>query len=87
MPYEALIKATALASRATYAKTGAHTHGLTLPMPEMLRMTQASGYRDFVEACFRGHTYELQARDRNGKRVRLSVDSKTGKLLDIEFCD
>ena len=58
-----------------------------LPIPQLHKQIEAAGYRD-VEEIEREHgQYEARATDREGKRVKLYLNPRTGNIEDRDRHD
>ena len=55
-----------------------------IPMERVLAQLKAEGYGEVYEIEREHGRYEVKAKNREGRRVELALDARTGKALDIE---
>ena len=55
-----------------------------LPMEQVLAQLRAEGYGEIYEIEREHGKYEVKAKNRDGRRVELSLDASTGKTLGTE---
>lgn len=55
-----------------------------LTIPQIHERVEAAGYRDISEIERERNGYEVKAVDRDGQRVELDVDPRTGEVTDVE---
>ncbi len=62
------------------------TAATTLTMQQVIERLAARGYRDISEIELeRDGSYEVEARDDQGRKVELKLDGRTGELLAQEI--
>ena len=54
---------------------------------DAVQMAASAGYPDFTELAIRGGTYEMAARDTEGRAVTLSIDPRTGAVQPLSRPD
>jgi len=59
----------------------------TLSMAEIVERLSAEGYGEVREIEREGNTFEVKARDRDGRWKELHLDGATGKVLRVEDDD
>ncbi|MBW7901547.1 MAG: PepSY domain-containing protein [Rhodocyclaceae bacterium] len=59
--------------------------GLTIP--QVYQKLEAAGYRDIDEIERERRGYEVHATDRDGRRVKLDVDAKSGEVIERRYRD
>lgn len=70
------------------AQSGAvapRTTAAALTLRQVLEKVEAAGYRDITEAERRRDRYEIDATDRDGRRVELDVDGLSGEIRAVEI--
>ena len=55
-----------------------------MPMEQVLAQLKAEGYSEVYEIEREHGKYEVKAKNRDGRRVELSLDASTGKTLGTE---
>lgn len=55
-----------------------------LTIPQIYERIEAAGYRDISEVERERNGYEVKAVDRDGQRVELEVDPRSGEVTDVE---
>ncbi|MCG7585686.1 PepSY domain-containing protein [Photobacterium sp. OFAV2-7] len=62
------------------------TTSSALTVPKAMRMLQNQGYHDFrkIKVEREENEIEVEARDKEGRKVELEIDLYTGKITDID---
>ncbi|WP_083651937.1 PepSY domain-containing protein [Photobacterium proteolyticum] len=62
------------------------TASSALTVPKAMRMLQNQGYHDFrkIKVEREENEIEVEARDKEGRKVELEIDLYTGKITDID---
>jgi uncharacterized membrane protein YkoI len=55
-----------------------------MPMEQVLAQLKADGYAEVYEIERDKGRYEVEARNREGRRVELYLDARTGKILETK---
>lgn len=58
-----------------------------LSLREIAVRVEAEGYKDIEEIEREGETYEVCAKDKQGREVELTVNGNTGKVEKVELCE
>ncbi len=66
------------------ATSGAADASPVLSIPQVSEKLQAAGYSDITKIERERNEYEVRAIDKNGARVKLYVDARTGKVLEAK---
>lgn len=78
--------ASLLAALPTMADPVEDTTSSALTVPKAMRMLQNQGYHDFrkIKVEREENEIEVEARDKDGRKVELEIDLYTGKVTDID---
>lgn len=80
-------QATGPAAKAATSDQGATKTEARLSLREIAAQVEAQGYRDIEEIEREGESYEVCAKDAQGREVELEVNARTGKIEKVEPCD
>lgn len=79
---------TAVAPRPANTQTAPKTAATPrLSIAQIAQRVEAEGYRDIEEIEREGTTYEVCAKDKDGKEVELTVNASTGRIEKVEPCE
>lgn len=88
------IRTALLAAGLTLAASGAFAAdprpaaaGDWLTIPQVYQKLEAAGYRDIDEIERERRGYEVRAIDRDGRRVKLDVDGRSGEVIERRYRD
>ncbi|MGR5145510.1 PepSY domain-containing protein [Photobacterium alginatilyticum] len=78
--------ASLLAALPAMADPVEETTSSALTVPKAMRMLQNQGYHDFrkIKVEREENEIEVEARDKEGRKVELEIDLYTGKITDID---
>lgn len=76
-----------LAAGGAFAADDRPAGGDWLTIPQVYQKLEAAGYRDIDEIERERRGYEVHATDRDGRRVKLDVDGRSGAVIERRYRD